>query len=169
MTTSAPTVPSAPGVPGVPIVPGGTTPQRRVPAKRHAGKSGIWLALGLVGLSLVGMVPFALTAIRRDATTLSTPALTVEVFADDMRFTPAEIHVPAGASVQVDFTNRDNTPHDFQTTKQYRDTRQVLWPGERRGTVFIATDKPGRYTFVCTVRGHAEAGMVGTIVVEPKA
>jgi plastocyanin len=153
----------------VPLVPGGSAPTRRVPAKRNAGKSGVWIVFGIVGASLIGMVPLALTAIRRDAATLSTPALTVEVFADNMRFTPAEIHVPAGASVQVDFTNRDNTPHDFQTTRQYRDTRQVLWPGERRGTVFIATDKPGRYAFICTVRGHAEAGMVGTIVVDPKA
>jgi plastocyanin len=161
VTTSASTVPSAPG-----IAPPGAV---RVPAKRNAGKGGVWIVFGALGIGLLGMAPIALSGLRRDVTTLSVPAVIVQVTADDMRFTPGEIHVPAGASVQVDFANHDQIPHDFQTTNQYRDTRQVLWPGEKRTTGFIATDKPGRYTFLCTVRGHAEAGMVGTIVVEPKA
>jgi nitrite reductase (NO-forming) len=109
--------------------------------------------------------------LRRDAQTLGAgPAVTVEVVADGMRFVPNEIRVPAGASVQVDFVNRDpTTPHDFQTLGQYRNTRIVLWPGDKRTTGFLAADKPGRYPFICSVRGHKEAGMVGVIVVEPAA
>ena len=140
-----------------------------VPPARAAktGASGLLIALGLVTVGMLGTAPFALTAIRRDAATLNTPSMTVNVVADGMRFSPAEIRVPAGASVAVEFANNDpTTPHDFQTTRQYRDARVVLWPGERRSTVFIATDKPGRYSFVCTVRGHSEAGMTGTIIVE---
>lgn len=133
--------------------------------KRTQG--GLFIVLGALGVSLLGLAPLALGAIRRDAATLQTPAVTVQVAAEGMRFVPAEISVPAGASVRVDFVNRDPTsPHDFQTTRQYRDSRVVLWPNEQRNTVFIATDKPGRYAFICSVRGHAEAGMTGTIVVE---
>lgn len=121
----------------------------------------------MLGVSLLGLAPVALAAIRRDATALNQTAVQVEVVADGMRFVPNEIRVPAGASVRVDFVNRDpTTPHDFETLGQYRNTRQVLWPGESRTTGFIATDRPGRYPFICSVRGHSEAGMVGVIVVE---
>ena len=133
----------------------------------NTGTSGLLIALALITVGLLGMAPLALTAIQRDARTLQDPSLTLQVAAEGMRFSPAEIRVPAGASVAVEFVNQDPTsPHDFQTTRQYRDARVVLWPGERRSTVFIAADKPGRYTFLCTVRGHAEAGMTGVIVVE---
>jgi plastocyanin len=132
------------------------------------GRGGIWPALALLAIGLAGVAPIALSGIRRDADTLSRPAVTVEVIADGLRFMPAEFHVPAGASVRVDFSNTDPSgPHVFETLGQYRDTRQVLWPGDKRTTVFIATDRPGRYPFVCSVRGHTEAGMTGVIVVEP--
>jgi nitrite reductase (NO-forming) len=76
--------------------------------------------------------------------------------------------VPAGANVRVDLVNEDRsgTPHDFQTFGQRRDARIVAWPGETRSVVFKAADRPGRYAFICTVRGHSAAGMTGVIVVE---
>jgi plastocyanin len=144
-------------------LPPATLPPRTRPAPR---RSGLLVALLALAASGAGIAPFALTRLRQDAATLQQPALTVEVAAEGMRFVPDEMRVPAGKSVAVRFVNRDNQPHDFQTTRQYRDARQVLWPGERRDTMFIAADKPGRYAFICTLRGHAEAGMVGTIVVE---
>jgi uncharacterized cupredoxin-like copper-binding protein len=38
-------------------------------------------------------------------------------------------------------------------------------PGETAKVRFVL-DRPGRYAFRCTVDGHAEAGMTGTLVVE---
>jgi plastocyanin len=144
-------------------------PPQRVRPRSSAtlGRGGMRLVLLMLGVSLVGLAPVALAAFRRDAVTLSQTTIAVEVVADGMRFVPGEIRVPAGASVRVDFANTDpTTPHNFETLGQYRNTRVVLWPGERRTTGFIATDKPGRYPFICSVRGHQEAGMTGVIVVE---
>ncbi|HEV2126166.1 MAG TPA: cupredoxin domain-containing protein [Chloroflexota bacterium] len=136
---------------------------------KRSTRSGLLVALLPLAISLFVLAPLTLSGFRRDAVTLSAgPSVTVAVVADGMRFSPAEIRVPARASVQVDFANRDvTTPHDFQTLGQYRDARVVLWPGEERTTGFIAAEKPGRYAFICTVRGHKEAGMVGVIIVEP--
>jgi plastocyanin len=120
-------------------------------------------------LGLGVLAPLSLLSLRREADALrSQPALTLEVSMAGMRFEPAEIHVPAGKVIRVDLINRDSTgtPHDFQTLGQHRDGRVVLWAGERGSTLFTAADKPGRYPFICTIRGHSAAGMNGTIVVD---
>ncbi|MGH2369290.1 MAG: cupredoxin domain-containing protein, partial [Chloroflexota bacterium] len=111
----------------------------------------------------------ALFSLRQEALSVREgPAVTVEIVADGMRFTPDVIRVPRGANVRIDFVNRDTsgTPHDLQTFGQRRDVRVIAWPGETRSTVFKAADQPGQYAFVCTVRGHSAAGHTGTIVVE---
>lgn len=39
--------------------------------------------------------------------------------------------------------------------------------GESATETFTAPTEPGEYTFFCAVPGHAEAGLVGTLVVSP--
>lgn len=157
--------------PQAPSAPTGSAAAPRVAPvpPRQDKRSGLVIALLPLAISLFVLAPLTLSGFRRDATTLSAgPTVTIEVVADGMRFLPSEIRVPARSSVQVDFANHDPaSPHDFQTLGQYRDARVVLWPGETRTSGFIAAEKPGRYAFICTVRGHKEAGMVGVIIVEP--
>jgi plastocyanin len=142
-----------------------------VPPKRAARREGLFIALGALGVSLLFLTPLALTRLRQDAATLQATSITIQIAAEGMRFVPEGMRVPAGASVRVEFTNNDPTSaHDFQTTGQYRDGRIVLWPGETRASGFIASSKPGRYSFVCTVRSgttrHADLGMIGLLIVE---
>jgi plastocyanin len=132
-------------------------------------RQGLLVVLIALGISLFVVTPLALVSLRQEALSVREgPAVTFRIVADGMTFSPAEIRVPAGANVRIDLVNEDRsgTPHDFQTFGQRRDTRLVAWPGETRSTVFKASDNPGRYAFICTIRGHAEAGMAGTIVVE---
>ena len=127
------------------------------------------IVLVALGVGLGVLAPLSMVSLKREADALrSNPALTLEMTIEGMRYSPAEIRVPRGAVVQVNLVNQDptGTPHDFQTLGQHRDGRVVVWPGQRGATLFTAADRPGRYAFICTIRGHSDAGMNGIIIVE---
>jgi len=132
------------------------------------GRAGLLVALGALAFGVLVLAPLSLLAVRRTAIGEQTAGVTtVQIAAEGMRFVPDEIHVPRGATVKVEFTNRDpTTPHDFQTYGQVGEAHVVAWPGETYTVYFKASPTPGRYPFICTVRGHSEAGMNGVIVVE---
>jgi uncharacterized cupredoxin-like copper-binding protein len=65
----------------------------------------------------------------------------------------------AGA-VTFKVTNKGNLPHDFQVgTKKTK----LLSPGS--SATLSVTLKKGKVPYLCTVSGHAAAGMKGTITV----
>jgi mono/diheme cytochrome c family protein len=67
---------------------------------------------------------------------------------------------PAG-KLTVESQNKSQTPHDISVVGQA--TGQVVRGG---GTSKINVNlKPGKYTFECTVPGHAAAGMKGTLTI----
>ncbi len=129
---------------------------------------GLLIALLALAAGVFVLAPLTVFSIRRSAMAeRANPAVTVGLSAAAMRFEPAEMRVPRGAVIRVDFSDDDPTsPHDCQTFGQLADTRVVAWPGERHTAYFTAAAQPGRYAFICTLRGHADAGMTGTIVVE---
>ena len=152
MASAAPPVPQ-------PAVSVPTRPRQRFP---------LVLVLAL-GVSLFVFTPLTMLSLHQEVVSVQEgPSVTVDIVADGLRFVPSVIHVPRGANVRINFANRDpsGTPHDLQTYGQRRDIHILAWPGENQPTVFKATDTLGRYAFICTIRGHSEAGMTGVIVVE---
>jgi uncharacterized cupredoxin-like copper-binding protein len=107
---------------------------------------------------------------------------------DQIRFDPAEIRLQAGQPVRLVIDNTEAASiHDF--TVKAIPVRDISGEGEssdaghmgmhsaaeydlhlalESGTdgvlEFTPTDA-GQYEFLCTVTGHAEAGMIGTLVV----
>jgi uncharacterized cupredoxin-like copper-binding protein len=150
------------GAPPIPL----TVPRKTV--ARPTRRGGLVVALIALAVGVLGLAPVTVLAIRRNAIAeQANPAVTLHLSAGNLRFAPAEIHVPAGSVIRVDFSDDDPTsPHDFQTFGQLADTRVVAWPGENRAVYFKSAAQPGRYPFICTLRGHADAGMTGVIVVE---
>jgi plastocyanin len=93
-------------------------------------------------------------------------ASTLKLVADPgkIAFDTTELTAHAG-EVTIDFENPGPLEHDVaieQNGKQIA-ISETITSGE---TSVSADLKPGTYTFLCTVPGHAEAGMEGTLSVK---
>jgi nitrite reductase (NO-forming) len=84
----------------------------------------------------------------------------VELHASITGFTPPSLHVP-GPVVRIALVNDDPMPHDL--TIDELGVKVAVDPGAT-ATVRFRAD-PGTYTFYCSIPGHREAGMEGTLVV----
>lgn len=108
--------------------------------------------------------------------------LTVQ--AQDLAFTPTTLEVTAGQPVKLTLQNNGALDHDFSimefpmqgeaesTGGMEHDMGDAAEPelhvaaaaGQSAALDFTPT-KPGTYEFWCTVAGHKEAGMAGTLAV----
>jgi plastocyanin len=86
----------------------------------------------------------------------------IEVTGSSFKFDPDEIRVEAGEDVAIVLTSKDIL-HDF--TIDELDAHVAADRGKTEEGGFTA-EKPGHYTYYCTVPGHRDAGMEGTLVVE---
>jgi len=96
-------------------------------------------------------------------TTTSNPnSSTIDVTAKSFSFTPNQITVKAGDTKTLVLHVKD-VSHDFSV-----DALNIHLDGKAGQTVqkTITFDKPGTYPFYCSVPGHREAGMVGTLTVQ---
>lgn len=84
-----------------------------------------------------------------------------DVSAFEMGFKLSRTTVPRG-TVVFHVTNDGNAPHDLAFGS--RGGTPMLDSGQQ-ATLTVAFPKPGSYTYVCTVEGHAAAGMIGKLVV----
>ena len=87
----------------------------------------------------------------------------IEVTARSFEFDPAEITVTAGEDVAIVLTSEDLL-HDF--TIDELDAHVAADADETNEGGLHAPDEAGRYAYYCTVSGHQEAGMEGTLIVE---
>lgn len=141
------------------------------PRKPGAPKSrlGLWIGLGIIGVSALVMAPLSGPNLRRTLTLFgSPPASTVTVTMSGRAISPDEIRVPRGSAVKVAVSNLDGPRdgHRFKTTGQDFDLDLATWGGQSKSEVMLTALKPGRYPFLCSVRGHASEGMVGVLIVE---
>ncbi len=116
------------------------------------------LVIALLG---VGVAAGAVGADRA----IDASAQRVDEVVRNVAFSQSEIHVTAGRFVVLRLTNEDPVFHDWMV----RDLANVdvpARPGQTQQIRFLV-DRPGRFEFLCTVPGHAEAGMRGVLVVEP--
>lgn len=89
-------------------------------------------------------------------------AETVQVIADDLSFNPSTLALSADEPVNILVTNQGRVFHDF--TIPDLDFTMAVNPGDTV-EAGLGPVPPGAYEFLCTVPGHAEAGMRGTVTV----
>jgi len=118
-----------------------------------------WYLVGVAvaSLAIAGGVMAADRAIDAAATQ-------VNVVARNTSFTPADVRVRSGQFVVVSFTNADPVFHDWEV-EGVANIDAGARPGQTQRIRFLAP-APGTYRLICTVEGHAQAGMTGTLVVE---
>jgi uncharacterized cupredoxin-like copper-binding protein len=97
------------------------------------------------------LAPAAVASPRAARTT------TVGVRMTEFKFVLTKKAVPR--VVVFKLVNTGTVPHDFKI-KGKRSAK--IQPG-RRGTLRITFTKPGKYRYVCTLPGHAAAGMKGVL------
>ena len=97
-----------------------------------------------------------------ESTPVADGARRIEVDATSFEFDPDEITVTAGEDVAI-VLRSDDLLHDFTI-----DEIDVHVAADRGETAEggLRADEPGQYTYYCSVAGHREAGMEGTLVVE---
>lgn len=118
------------------------------------------------------------------------PALasrTVEIrMGDDMRFTPSHIDVRLGETLRLRAANRGKVMHEIVLgtreellahaemmkkfpNMEHDEPYMAHVPPAKRGDIVWTFNRPGDFEFACLIPGHFEAGMRGTIRVQPKA
>ena len=79
-------------------------------------------------------------------------------------FDPSELEAHEG-TVTVTYNNVDAIPHDFAVDEL--GVKELVDPNTSADISFEAS--PGTYAFYCSIPGHREAGMEGTLTVLPAA
>ncbi|TFW22604.1 nitrite reductase, copper-containing [Massilia arenosa] len=74
------------------------------------------------------------------------------------------MRVPEGAVVQINLVNGDGATHDITLNDFNTKSNQVNDKGASTSIVFKA-NKKGEFTYICSLPGHVQAGMIGKIIV----
>lgn len=101
------------------------------------------------------------TAEHAENSPVAEGAMRIPVRADNLSFDPSTISVRIGTNVAIDLTAVDAL-HDF--TIDELSAHVTADQGDTATGGFHAAP-PARYTYYCSVPGHREAGMEGTLVV----
>ena len=95
---------------------------------------------------------------------------TADVVLEEMRFKPNRINAKVGVPLTVRLTNEGTERHDLNFESIHMPglggVESILEPGETR-SITLTFDEPGTHLFICTLPGHAAAGMTGALFVSP--
>lgn len=115
----------------------------------------------------------------------------MNVVMQDIAFKPSDLTGRVGEVIEVQFENEGVLLHDFTIDKMDADVMEMMGGSSNAGAemhmdddgadnaaMHMALDageegrmrlhvhEPGTYTYYCTVPGHREAGMTGTLTIE---
>jgi len=124
--------------------------------------------LAIVGLAAVVLVVALAVGVGRTGS--GTSDRSAEIILEDLRFTPRRLDAKVGMALTVRLTNRGLERHDLNFPSLHMPglagVESILEPGETR-TITLRFDTPGTHTFICSLPGHAAAGMTGAVFVRP--
>ncbi|MEK6720080.1 MAG: cupredoxin domain-containing protein [Chloroflexota bacterium] len=127
------------------------------------------LLSALMAVGIVAIVVVALGVAARKSEGDQTPR-SAEIVMEESRFSPNQFNAKVGVPIIVRITNRGSERHDLLFPSLHMPGLQgveaILDPGESR-TVTLRFEEAGTHTFICSIPGHAAAGMTGAVFVRP--
>ena len=94
-----------------------------------------------------------------------TSALDVTLKGEDIKFDTTSLTATVGQTVNVTLQNAGVLEHSFIVDELNVRIEKV--PAGQTGTASFTPSSAGTYTYYCDVPGHKEAGMTGTLTVNP--
>ena len=127
---------------------------------------GVLLAVVVAGYYFIAMpkVSYAPTGNTSTAALAPGPVTEINVSAKEYAYTPATITVKSGENVKINFTNSGTVTHNL-TIQGLNLATKSIGPGETDSISFVAP-AAGSYTFYCSIDGHKDLGLTGTLVVQ---
>ena len=116
------------------------------------------------GVSLV----FAAALFALVGTACAGQQSTASIALSEFTIKPKGVQAVAGVPMMLTLVNSGKIEHNLEVDARISDqtTLAVLKPGESKRVTF--TPKiAGTFPFACTIPGHAPAGMVGTLTINP--
>lgn len=102
------------------------------------------------------------TSPTASSVTTAGQAFTVE--GNEYAFSPATLTVKNNQPVTILFKNTGKYPHNFSISEL--DVKSKTIRTGQEDTVTFTPTKTGSFEYVCTVPGHADRGMKGTLLVQ---
>ena len=114
----------------------------------------------VAAVSIAVLTPAGVASARTDSSARAA-ATTISVRGKEFSFRLSKKSIPKPGKVTFSFHNVGTMAHDFRIGgKQTR----LIGPG-KTARLRVTFHKKGRFTYLCTVPGHAQAGMKGVFTV----
>ena len=115
----------------------------------------------IVGIGAISLLVAAVSGFGGQAIGAAT-AQKVTVGMSEFKFAVTPKTVKKNVPVTFALTNKGSTSHDFKIGGK----KSPRLAAGKKGTLKVTFKKGGRYSYLCTVPGHAAAGMKGVLVVK---
>lgn len=113
-------------------------------------------------LSVAVLAVFALPAVS-SASTRTTSVVRLSSPVSGLRYDQKTVRAPHGR-IKIVFVNRSTLKHNVNVEQGEHELGKSKTIGRGTTTMYV-TLKAGKYNFYCSVPGHEDAGMHGTLIV----
>ncbi|MCW2985143.1 MAG: hypothetical protein JWR63_2713 [Conexibacter sp.] len=107
------------------------------------------------------VTPAGLASARTDPTAYAAATTRISVTGKEFSFHLSRTSISKPGTVAFTFRNAGTMAHDFKIGGK---TSKLIGP-HKTTTLAVTFHKKGRFTYICTVPGHAQAGMKGVFTV----
>ncbi len=122
------------------------------------------LIAGALVLTLIAAACGSSSAENAPGTAEGTASASPTVTLTEFKIAPAELTVPVAEPLRINVKNAGQAPHTFAIAVGDQTFETALIAPGSSEALDVPALEPGSYEMLCTVAGHKESGMSGTVV-----